>query len=95
MSKIGFGLHKDKDWEEVPNDYLIWAEQNFKGNSLTLAQAELERRKAVQEGTGFNAKYSRDEFAEQLMKVIMKMPDGLNNQKVQANGYEITIRKIF
>ena len=45
MSKIGFGLHKDKDWEEVPNDYLIWAEQNFKGNSLTLVQAELEKRK--------------------------------------------------
>ena len=95
MSKIGFGVHKDKDWEEVPNEWLVWAEQNFRGNSLTLVQTELEKRKNTMQGVGTTSKYSRAEFAEHLMKVIMKMPDGLNEQKVQANGYEISIKRIF
>ena len=97
MSKIGFGLHKDKDLEEIPNDYLIWAEQNFKGNSLTLVQAELEKRKNTIQGIGTKVKYFRAEFEveEHLMKVISKIPDGLIEQKVQVNGYEITIKKLF
>ena len=96
MSKLKFGKYEGYAIEDpiVPTSYIDWMYNNSKGTTKEMFEVELKRRS---EGaiTGTQAKLSRGEFAEKLMNLLMKMPEGLNEQKVQANGYEITIKKIF
>jgi uncharacterized protein (DUF3820 family) len=96
MPQLTFGKYEGYAIEDpkVPTSYIDWMYNNSKGTTKEMFEAELKRRS---EGatTGTQAKLSRGEFAEKLMSLILKMPEGLNEQKVQANGYEITIKKIF
>lgn len=95
MPIVNWGIHKGKDISDpsISTSYLEWCSLNFKGITLTVVQEELKRRSSGAIGT--TTKLSRDEFAEKLMNLIMKMPEGLNEQTVRANGYEITIKKLF
>lgn len=95
MPIVNWGIHKGKDISDpsITTSYLEWCSLNFKEPSLTMVQEELKRRSSG--AIGGTIKLSRGEFAEQLMRLVMKMPEGLNEQTVQANGYEITIKKLF
>jgi len=91
MPKLTFGAYRDRNIEEVPDSYLQWGEMNFKGSSLAMVQDELKRRRNPEQGK--TTKLSRAQFAEQLGMLFDKIPDGLNDQTVVYNGYEIRIKK--
>lgn len=44
QSNVPVGKHKGKDWDEVPEEYLIWAADNATGNLQKGAAEELKRR---------------------------------------------------
>jgi hypothetical protein len=98
MPTLTFGKYEGHAIEDpkVPTSYIDWLYNNSKdGPTKKMCEGELKRRSEGASGAGTKARLSRGEFAEQLMMLIMKMPEGLNEQKVQANGYEITIKKVF
>lgn len=49
LSRIPFGKHKGRKWEDIPSSYLAWLAENISGEDIRMAaQAELRLRETVE-----------------------------------------------
>ena len=90
MPILEFGKYKGTAIEDIPISYIQWMVENCKGASEEMAKNEIKRR----QGKGITTKLSQQEWSEQMALLINKMPEGLKEQTVQYNGWEVKLRKL-
>lgn len=87
---LQFGAHKGTDIADVPDSYIFWGKDNFSGPTRKIFEDEATRRA----GLSVTTKLSRGQFGEELATLLLKVPEGLQDQKFTYNGYEVSIRKV-
>lgn len=87
---LHFGKYKGQQIEDVPLSYVQWLAEN--GDQVIRDNANNEWKRRISQG--ITSKLSRLEWSEQMSLLINKMPDGLKDQTVTYNGWEIKLRKL-
>ena len=93
MPQLNFGKYKGVEIEEVPTEYLTWAEANFTDPARQIVRDELKARteRLSKPSYGKTIKLSRSEWATQFGMLVDKMPDILLDQTINYKEYSIKI----
>lgn len=91
--KLGFGKYADREWEDVPIDYLEYVVGAFAQGAYAKieAQKEIERRSKGSVTT----KLPRDIVLGKILEALDKMPDDLFNREITLEKkYKVRFEKL-